>query len=165
MAEPALRCATHPEVATNLRCGKCGKPICPKCMVETPVGARCRECAQLRRLPTYQVSWAYYLRAMGVGLGAAIACGLLWSLIRGILPFGYLNILLALGAGWAIAGVVGLAVNRKRGPGLALIGAGSVVAAYLVSFSLWSWGIHYIFSLWGILALILGVVVVVSRLR
>ncbi|HEX77739.1 MAG TPA: hypothetical protein G4O03_04925 [Dehalococcoidia bacterium] len=165
MAEPALRCAAHPEVATNLRCGKCGKPICPRCMVQTPVGARCRECAQLRPIPAYQVSWAHYVRATGAGLGAAIACGLLWSLIRVILPLGYLSILLGLGAGWAIAEVVSLAVNRKRGPGLAAIGAGSVVAAYLVSLCLWSWGIHYIFSLWGILALILGVAVAVSRLR
>ncbi len=35
-----MKCATHPEVDTNLRCGKCGKPICLRCLVQTPVGDR-----------------------------------------------------------------------------------------------------------------------------
>jgi len=59
-----MKCATHPQVETNLRCGKCGKLICPKCMIQTPVGARCLDCARLYKLPTYQVSTKYYLRAI-----------------------------------------------------------------------------------------------------
>ena len=35
------RCAEHPDVETGLRCGRCETPICPKCMIMTPVGARC----------------------------------------------------------------------------------------------------------------------------
>ena len=82
-----MRCATHPEVETNLRCGKCGKPICPKCLVQTPVGARCSDCARLHKLPTYHVSTQYYLRAMGSGLGMAIACGVAWGIIGWLIPF------------------------------------------------------------------------------
>ena len=33
------RCSYHPEVETGLACGKCGTYICPRCMVQTPVGA------------------------------------------------------------------------------------------------------------------------------
>jgi hypothetical protein len=50
-----LRCAAHPKTETYLRCGKCEKPICPRCMIQTPVGARCRQCAGLRRLPMFDV--------------------------------------------------------------------------------------------------------------
>ena len=64
-----MKCATHPEVETNLTCGKCGTPICPRCLVQTPVGARCRKCAGLRRLPTYEIAPQQYLKAVGVALG------------------------------------------------------------------------------------------------
>ena len=70
-----MKCALHPDVETNLRCGKCEKPICPRCMVQTPVGARCKECARLYKLPTYTVSKKYYLRAAFTAVGMAVACG------------------------------------------------------------------------------------------
>ena len=84
-APETLRCATHPDAATNLRCGKCGKPICPKCLVQTPVGARCRDCARLYKLPTYRISPAYYLRAIGTALGMAVVLGLVWGFVAGLL--------------------------------------------------------------------------------
>ncbi|MFQ5826147.1 MAG: B-box zinc finger protein, partial [Dehalococcoidia bacterium] len=126
------RCATHPEVETSLRCSKCGKPICPRCMVQTPVGARCRECAQVRRSPIYQVSLGYYLRAVVVALGMALATGILWSFIWRVLFFSLLNIILAAGVGYGIGEVIGLSVNRKRGRGLQLIAGVAVFLSYVV---------------------------------
>jgi DNA-directed RNA polymerase subunit RPC12/RpoP len=38
-------CARHPNTETVLKCAKCVTPICPKCMVHTPVGIRCPDCA------------------------------------------------------------------------------------------------------------------------
>ena len=95
-----MRCATHPDVETNLRCGKCGKLICPKCMVQTPVGARCKQCARLYKLPTYRVPAAYYLRAIGAALGMAIVCGIIWGVIESFLFayfFGLFSLILAAG--------------------------------------------------------------------
>ena len=74
-----MKCATPPNIETNLRCGKCDKPICPKCMVETPVGARCPECARLRKLPTFQVGTRYLLIAASSGLAAAGISGVIWG--------------------------------------------------------------------------------------
>jgi hypothetical protein len=128
-----MKCATHPEIETNLRCGKCGKPICPKCMVQTPVGARCQDCAKLYKLPTYRVTAMYYLRAIGAALGMAIVCGIIWGVINGFVPFFYLNLILAAGAGYAIGEVVSLSVNRKSSRGLATIGGIAVVISYLVN--------------------------------
>jgi len=157
-----MRCAYHPDVETNLRCGKCGKPICPKCMVQTPVGARCPDCAKLYKLPTYRVSTKYYLRAAGTGLGMAIVCGIAWGLIGVVIPFFYLNLLIAAGAGYVIGEVISRSVNRKRGKGLATIAGIAVVISYLVSiFS--PWGLH--FWLFDLLALALGIFIAVTRLR
>jgi len=116
-----MKCATHSQVETNLRCGKCGKPICPKCMIQTLVGARCPDCAKLYKLPTYRVSTKYYLRAIGTGLGMAVVCGIIWGVIEWGIPIFSFNLLLAPGAGYIIGEIVSLSVNRKRGKGLATI--------------------------------------------
>ena len=161
-----MKCTTHPDVETNLRCGKCGKPICPKCMVQTPVGARCRDCARLYKLPTYQVSTRYYLKAAGVGLGMAIICGAVWGLINWFVPFFSFNLLLAPAAGYAIGEVVSLSVNRKRGTGLAIIAGTAVVISYLATFLFPSGFPFGIFSiLYHLIALALGIFVAVTRLR
>ena len=70
-----MKCAAHPEIETSLKCGKCGTPICPKCMVQTPVGARCPKCANLRKLPTFRVSGGHYLKGAGTALGMAVVTG------------------------------------------------------------------------------------------
>ena len=164
-----MRCATHPQVETTLSCSKCGKPICPKCMVQTPVGARCPQCARLYKLPTFRVSTRHLLIATGTGLVISVACGFLWGLIASLLNFFYLNLLLAAGFGFAIGEVISLSVNRKRGLMLAVIAGFAVVISYLVS----------IFSPWGysfaslnvgrlvldLAALALGVYIAVTRLR
>ena len=161
-----MKCATHPEIETNLKCGKCGKPICPKCMVQTPVGARCPDCARLYKLPTYRVSAKHYLRAVGTALGMAIVCGVVWGLIGSFVPFIFLNLLLAAGAGYAIGEVVSLSVNRKRGTGLATIAGIAVAISYLVSLLL-PWGLPFglSFHFLDLLALALGIYVAVTRLR
>ncbi len=161
-----MKCATHPDVETNLRCGKCGKPICPRCMVQTLVGARCPQCVRLYKLPTYRVPAAYYLRAAGTALGAAIVTGLLWGLLGSILPFYFLNLLLAAGVGYAIGELVSLSVNRKRGRGLAAVAGAGVAASYLVN--ILSFG-RLPFGLFGIIlalaALAAGIYFAVNRLR
>ena len=165
-----MRCAYHPNVETNLRCGKCGKPICPKCMVQTLVGARCPDCAKLYKLPTYRVSTKYYLRAVGTGLGMAIVGGIAWGVVGGFLAHTFhfsLNLLLAPGVGYAIGEVVSLSVNRKRGTGLAIVGGITLVVSYLVGILVGTlfplWGLS--FGLLDLLALALGIFVAVTRLR
>src|SRR4030042_3555344 len=128
-----MKCAAHPDVETNLKCGKCGKAICPRCLVQTPVGARCRDCAKIAVPPTYQVSGIFYLRAAGAALGMALIVGLVWGFISNYLPFIFINLLLAGGLGYAIGEVTGLAVNRKRGVWLAGIGGAAGGISYVIS--------------------------------
>jgi membrane associated rhomboid family serine protease len=37
-------CYRHPAVETRVHCTRCGRPICPECMVPAPVGYQCPEC-------------------------------------------------------------------------------------------------------------------------
>lgn len=135
-------------------------------MVQTPVGARCPSCARLSRVPTYNVSGTFYLRAAGAALGIALVCGAAWGVFRMFIPFFILNLLLAGGVGYAVSEVVGLSVNRKRGIGLAAIGALAVIFSYLISVLV----IMLFFQGWrfpflDILALGIGIFVSVTRLR
>lgn len=163
-----MKCATHPDVETSLACSKCGKPICPRCLVQTPVGARCRDCARADKLPTYAVKPTHYLKAIGAMLGTAIACGFIWAVIDASISFFSFNIILAGGAGYAIAEVVSRSVNRKRGPVLAVIASFGVIISYVITIILPfghffpGFGPGFLFDL---LALVVGIVVAVNRLR
>lgn len=164
-----MKCAAHPEIETNLTCAKCGRAICLRCLVQTPVGARCPDCARLKKLPTYTVSNRHYLKAAGVGIGMAIACGVVWALIVGLVSSVYVNLLLAAGVGYAIGEVISLSVNRKRGKGLAVIAGVSVVLSSALSL-LFPWGYPFSISVilyWviNLVALALGVFIAVSRFR
>lgn len=161
-----MRCATHHDVETNLRCGKCAKPICPKCLVETPVGARCWDCARLYKLPTYRVSPRHYLRAIGTTLGMAVVCGIIWVAISSFAPF-YISPLVGAVIGYATGEVVSRSVNRKRGWGLAIVASLGVLASYavtvLVSGGRLPFGLSHI--LLELLAVALGIYFAVNRLR
>ena len=160
-----MKCTWHPDAETDLRCGKCDRPICPKCVVQTPVGARCRQCANLKRLPIYEVSTTFYLRAIAAGLAAAAAIGAIWPYI----PLGgFLLFFIAIGVGYAIGEVVSLAANRKRGPGLQAIAGISVVLSYCIRSIIDaspSNFLHSFVDVYGLIALALGIVVAVSLLR
>ena len=156
------KCVRHPKIETNLTCSKCGDPICPKCMIQTPVGARCPKCAKLSRVPTYQVSGIYYLRAAGAGLILAIVGGLIWGFIRSISFSSFFNFIIAAAIGYGIGEGISFAVNRKAGIGLSVIGGFAMVLSYGISSFVF--GIHF-FSPFDIITIIIGVFVTVARLR
>jgi hypothetical protein len=133
-------------------------------MVQTPVGARCPDCARLQRAPTFQVSARHYLIAAGVGLGVALLLGLGWSLVNLMVSFFYLNLAVAAGVGWLIGELISRSVNRKRSVALAVIAAAAVVVSYLVGTFLFPWG-WQVFHLFDLLALALGIYFAVNRVR
>src|SRR5688572_32125914 len=102
-------CSYHPNVQTGLRCTRCGKPICPRCGVRTPVGLRCPDCAGVRGLPTYRTSGSTLLRAAGAGAVVALVVGVLWRFAPEW-PF-----YLAPALGFGIADAIATAANYTRG--------------------------------------------------
>ena len=158
-----MRCDWHPEVETGLSCSKCGKHVCTQCMVQAPVGIRCRECGKAVKMPTFDVTPSFYARAAGVAVLMVVGGGLLWAGFT--LVFGsifYLPSLVAIGVGYATGELISLVVNRKRSNGLAWIAGSTVVGASLVSWVVGDLRVDGIFSL---LFIFLGVMVAVQRVR
>ncbi len=127
MTTDEIRCARHPDTVTNLRCSRCEKPVCVRCMVYTPVGIRCRECAVERRSGINAPSTPHVARAALAGAGAAIVIAPLWGL------FPEYAFWLALLLGFAGGDLVNMASGRKRGPELRVVGAGMVIATFLLA--------------------------------
>src|SRR5213594_4188187 len=105
-------CARHPNTETGLRCGRCETPICPRCVVMTDVGARCPDCAPRRKLPQFEIGPLYLLRGVLAAAAAGAVCGGLWGIL---LPdvAGFFEIIIGLGAGYAVGEATSLATNRK----------------------------------------------------
>ena len=68
-------CPRHPKVETALRCASCGTLICPACLVQTPVGAKCRDCASQRGLSVFTLTPLRALAGAAAGLVAGAAAG------------------------------------------------------------------------------------------
>ena len=126
---PAARCTAHPNVETYLRCGRCDTPICPRCMIMTPVGARCRGCARLKKLPMFDARPLDYLRGLIGGLAAASVGAVLLVAVPGL---GFFRFLLMLLLGYAVGEATTRSANRKRGSGLAAVAALAVPVGLIV---------------------------------
>jgi hypothetical protein len=143
----------------------------------TPVGARCRACAQLRPNPIFDVRPIHYLKATGAGLAVAVGGGLVGPFI----PFFGLFVLMLVG--WFTGAVVSAAANYKRGTGLAVVAGVTTVVGAISGPALLAAGnlpvffpadvrlaafvgtaIGQLFSLYGLFAL-LAAVLAVSRVR
>lgn len=154
-------CPNHPDTATNLRCGRCEKLVCPQCMVHTPVGVRCKECGQGTPIPTYQVSTSYLTRAVA----ASVVLGVVGGIVIPVLPVpGLLYLILMGGYGYLMAEVVTLASNRKRGRTLQIVAAGGVVLSAIVMATISALALGYV-DLPGLLGAGLGAYVAYIRLR
>ena len=107
--DETLRCARHPGTETVLRCGRCDTPICPRCLVPTPVGARCPTCAQVKRFALL-VKPMEMAKAIGLGVGvSAIGTLLLFST-----PLAILGLLGQALLGFLVGEAVSIGANRKR---------------------------------------------------
>src|SRR5688500_1822853 len=120
-------CSYHPSVMTGLRCSRCGKLICPRCGVRTPVGLRCPDCAGVRGLPTYRTSGGTLLQAVGAGTVVALAVAVVWRFA----PDWQFYLSLALGFG--VAEAMAKAANYKRGRDLQLVGIAAVVGGLILA--------------------------------
>ena len=88
-------CAEHPKNQTNLKCSQCDKLVCPLCMVHAPVGIRCREHGQARRLPTYEIPFVILLRGIAMGTFLALLGGIIYGIIYLFVIYDSLLFLLA----------------------------------------------------------------------
>ncbi|MBC7263052.1 MAG: hypothetical protein H5T64_01700 [Chloroflexi bacterium] len=122
-----MYCANHPDIETLLRCSKCGKPICTRCGIRTPVGVRCRECANLQRSPMYIVGPSDLLRATVVALPCSLLAGFVMSQVN--LLFGFF---IGPVAGGSIAELVSRITHGKRGVEIQILVSACIILGALV---------------------------------
>jgi hypothetical protein len=122
MSPETLYCANHPDRETTLRCNRCGKPICPSCAVQTPVGYRCKECVRGQQKVFETARTADFILA---GVIAAVGTGIAVALLQFL---GWWGFIAAPIAGGGIAEVIRRVIGRRRSRKLpAAVIAGGVI--------------------------------------
>lgn len=115
-------CTFHPGVETNVTCAECDRPICPKDMVPTPVGFKCKDCAR----PTKGQVQYVKPRQLAYGAVAAFGVALPGGLLMGMWGLGFFYIEILYGV--LIAEAARRASGGHRGPVIAGV-AGAAAAA------------------------------------
>jgi hypothetical protein len=85
--EGAWYCFRHKKEVTRVRCGRCETPICPRCMVFSPAGVRCKDCAK-NRVP---LRWRGVLHSAGQNGGQVVWYAAVWAFIISIFTGGFGN--------------------------------------------------------------------------
>jgi hypothetical protein len=156
-----LYCTVHPTVETTLRCNKCGRPMCAKCAVRTPVGYRCRECVKGQQALFYN---AQTLDPVIQGVISLVA-GAIVTPLTGLLDFGlgFISWLIAFWIGSVvgafIADIAHRAAGKRRSRYGWLVVAGAIVLGGLGS------ALFFGLSLTKIIFLVMAVSGAVGRLK
>jgi hypothetical protein len=157
--DEVVYCANHPGTETVLRCNRCGKPICTRCAVQTPVGYRCKQCVGEQQSVYFTGGAADYV----IGGVIALVLGGIASYIVTIIGAWFIALILGPTIGIGIAEVVRLAVRRRRSQYLWMTVAIGIVLGSLPAL-LVSLG-----SLWRMIAyglfLVLAIGAATARLR
>jgi phage FluMu protein Com len=169
-------CLRHPDVASNLRCGRCNDLICPQCMVQSPVGARCPDCSSIGQAPIFRATPVELVATIAMSVGAAVGVGIAYGVI--------LFIIFKLPLGWSIGNVaaafiVALAgapmgeLVRKAGKykldsRLRIIAAFAMFFAWVVGFwvaTIFAVPVSGFMNIVGYIGLGIGVYVAMNRVR
>jgi hypothetical protein len=127
-------CYRHPSRETAVSCSNCERPICPDCMVYSPVGIKCPDCARQPRsaLVRLRPQRAARAIAVAVGLGALMGVGIVFLQSVGLFFALILGWLIGIGMGEAVL----TASGRFRSPTTGWIAVGGSVWAYVFPYVL-----------------------------
>ena len=125
-----MHCARHPREETAITCASCGTPICPRCMVSTPVGMKCPDCGRNKNSVLYKVTPGRLVLA-GV---TALVGGVVAALIGKI---GFFVIFVSVPYGYFAGSMILRASGMKRGLKLEIVaGAAMVIGALAIQFAI-----------------------------
>ena len=145
-----LYCVNHPNVETMLRCNRCGRPVCTRCVVQTPVGYRCRQCVGQQQAAFYTGGAVDYVLGGVIGL----VLGGVASYLITLTGLWFIALILGPTVGIGIAEAVRLAVRRRRSRYLWLVVAGAMVLGAVPAL------VVSLMSIWS--ALVLGLFLVLA---
>jgi hypothetical protein len=102
-------CFYHSTTETSLRCNKCGKYICPKDAVRTPVGYRCKDCVREQQGIYFNAVPVDYVITAVVTLPLAYIAALI------VPSLSWLALFAGPIVGTVIAEVIRIATRKRRG--------------------------------------------------
>ena len=131
--EDMFRFAEHNCGDCMLKCIDCDSQICPKCLVQCPVGNRCRKCTNRFTSHLLQVDTWSIVRAL---LGGSLA-GLLFTGLQQFVPLGgfYMLFIVYL-LGTFVGNLIFKIAKRKLGPKIAIsVAVGLLLGSFTASFA------------------------------
>lgn len=169
-------CLRHPHTASNLRCGRCSDLICPECMVQSPVGARCPDCATIGRAPIFRATPVELIVTVGLSLVGAVVFGAAYGVVVWVLWNLPINFSIGNVAASLIIGLAGAPVGEfVRRAGKYKLDSRLRIVAAMTMFLVWVVGIIVSSTLgvWtglfinivGYIGLGIGVYVAMNRVR
>lgn len=169
-------CLRHPGVLSNLRCGRCNDLICPQCMVQSPVGARCPDCANIGQAPIFRATSVELARMIGLSLIAAAAFGFgyavaVWVMWKVGIPFRIAVVVSSVIVGMSgapLGDIVRRAGKYKLDKRLRAVAAATVLLAWLFAQFAIGWlgvgGLIFV-NIVSYLGLGVGVYIAMNRVR
>ncbi len=121
-------CVNHPQTETYLKCNKCGKPVCMKCVQRTPVGYRCNECLGLQRAGYYNATTFDYILASII----AVVLGAIGGFFISLIGFWLVAIFVGPIAGGIISEAIRRVISKRRGRYLALVATTALVVGAII---------------------------------
>lgn len=107
-------CVNHPDTETTLRCNRCGRPVCLKCVKLTDVGYRCKDCIREQQDSFFNAENTDYLIVAVVSFFLAAVAGPIISLLFGIFGL-FFGVIIAVFLGPAVGGVAATIIRRSVG--------------------------------------------------
>jgi hypothetical protein len=124
------KCEFHPTVDTEVTCTECGRYICPKDMVPTPVGYKCRICARPAK------SQYTYVKPRQLIVGGALAAvaGIGGAFLLSFAPGGgYFGLLIGYFWGVLTAEAARRGSGGHRGREMAIVASVAVWVGWILS--------------------------------
>jgi len=129
--ELGVPCANHPSRLTLVSCSSCGKPICPDCMVYSPVGIKCAQCARLPRSALVTLRPERAARAVAASALVGTGIGFAYYLLLSTVGFFFFAFFVAAGIGYVVGEAVVRAGGYYHGKSTALIAVAGTIWAFV----------------------------------
>ncbi len=117
---------------TALRCSRCETPICPNCLIQSPVGARCPDCAQVKKSPIYTLDRKQFFLGLLTAIGGGVGMGILWSWFGSLTGGFFFLIFLGIGLGFGITKLLDFSTGQRRGPIVITFAALGIIIAWII---------------------------------